>query len=668
MTAIATAPYGTWPTPISARAAAAGLSGGHLAAPSYVDVVGGEVWWVEPRPHERGRMTLMRRAYGTSCVPVLPAPWNVRSRVIEYGGRPWDAAVAETGVLVVFVHFEDQRLYAVEADAPDAVPRPLTPLSPVGAGARWAEPEIDLVRGEVRGILEEFTGAGSTDVRRVIAAVPLDGSAALDRAAVRELTDDRSRFISSVRYSPDGRRVCWLAWDHPHMPWDAAALHVADLAADGSFRDARALIGGPGDPIAQAEWTQDGRLVVAAERTGWWNLYRVNPRTGTARAILPAREEFAGLQRMGLRWFLPLPDGRIAALHGRGAQRLALLEPNTAELTDVPGPWTEWLPTLAASSSHVIGVAGTAFSGLEVVSVDLATAKATAVVDGPGPRVARRYLPEPERRMFTGPDGREIHAVLHAPRHPRLTGPAGAAPPYIVWAHPGPGLRPVRVRNLEIAFFTSRGLGVVEVDYGGTPGYGRAYRDRLRGRWGKVDVEDCAVIARALLWERRASRVAIRGLSAGGFTAAASLISTDVYDCAALLCPLLDLTSVAEGGTHDFEAHYLDWLVGPPSLVPSRYRDRSPADHPEQIAAPFLLVQGAEDVVCPPGQSTEFVERVREKSAVEYVHRIFDGEGHGLRRPAAIARSLELELSLYARVFGFAPGRTARRRTRAPKE
>jgi dipeptidyl aminopeptidase/acylaminoacyl peptidase len=658
MTASATAPYGTWPTPITARAAAAGLSGGQLVAPSYLDVVGDEVWWVEPRPQEQGRMALMRRAYGEPPVPVLPTPWNPRSRVIEYGGRPWHAAATETGVLAVFVHFDDQRLYAVEADSPGAQPRPLTPLSGIGAGARWAEPEIDLARGEVRGVLEEFTGSGPGDVRRVIAAVSLDGSAARERSAIRELTDDRSRFISSVRYAPDGRRVCWLAWDHPHMPWDAAALHVADIDKDGSFRNARTLIGGPGDPIAQAEWTPDGRLLVAAERTGWWNLYRVSPKTGAPRALFPAKEEFAGLQRMGLRWFLPLPDGRVATLHGRGAQRLALLEPATGQLTDVAGPWTEWLPCLAASSTHVIGVAGAPSGGLEVVSVEIDTAKATAVVDAPGPRVARKYLPEPEPRTFTGPDGREIHAVLHAPRHPRLTGPADSVPPYIVWAHPGPGLRPIRVRNLEIAFFTSRGFGVVEVDYGGTPGYGRAYRDRLRERWGETDVEDCAAVARALLEQRYASKVAIRGLSAGGFTAAASLVSTDVYAGAMLLCPLLDLTRMARGGTHDFEAHYLDWLIGPLALVPSRYRDRSPAAHPERITAPFVLVQGAEDVVCPPEQSTEFVARVREKSAVDHVHRVFDGEGHGFRRLATIARSLELELALYERVFGFVPDKT----------
>ena len=562
-------------------------------------------------------------------------------------------------MVVVFVHFDDQRIYALDVDVAGATPRPLTPLSTVGGGLRWSDPEIDLGRGEVRCILEEFTGDGPGDLRRVIAAVPLDGSAAEDRAAVRELSDDKSRFLSSVRYAPDGRRVLWLAWNHPHMPWDAAELRIADIDDDGYFREVRTLMGRPGDPFAQAEWMPDGSVLAAAERSGWWNLYRIDPASGKTEVILPAEEDFAGLQRMGLRWFVPLPDGRVAVLHGQGAQRLALLDPETAkltELTDTSQAWSEWLPHLAASGTNIVGVAGGPVTRFSVVFVETTTGTTTVLSDASSAAAAveSAFLPTPEQRTFTAADGRSVHATLHAPRNPHATGPADAAPPWIVWAHPGPGLRPARVLNLESAFFTSRGLGVVEVDYGGTPGYGRGYRERLRGQWGVVDVEDCATVARTLLDEGRASHVAIRGLSAGGFTAAASLVGTDIYACAVLICPLLDLSLVAEGGTHDFEAHYLDWLVGHSALSAKRYSWRSPATHPELIAAPFVLLQGAEDVVCPPEQSAEFLRRVRAEGQVEYVHRVFPDEGHGFRRPESLAESLELELALYARVFGFA--------------
>ena len=277
----AVAPFGSWDSPISAETATAGLAAGRLAAPSYVGVGGDEVWWVEPRPEEGGRTALVRRSPDGATDSLLPAPWDVRSRVIEYGGRPWSAAGDARGTQVVFVHCADQRLYAVRVEhGRCGTPHPLTPLSPVGAGLRWAEPELDLVRGQVRCVLEEFTGEGAGEVRRVQVVVPLDGSAAQDRSAVRELAPAAHRFITLARLSPDGRQAAWIAWDHPHMPWDGAALCIAEVGEDGGLRGSRTLTGGPGDPVAQAEWLPNGTLVAACENTGWWNLYAVDTRTG----------------------------------------------------------------------------------------------------------------------------------------------------------------------------------------------------------------------------------------------------------------------------------------------------------------------------------------------------------------------------------------------------
>ncbi|ETK37789.1 S9 family peptidase [Microbispora sp. ATCC PTA-5024] len=652
----APAPYGSWASPITAELATTGMTAGQPAFPSYVGLVGDEVWWVEPRPEEDGRTVLMRRTRDGSAVSVLPAPWNVRSRVIEYGGRPWAAAPGDRGVVAVFVHLPDQRLYACEPDVPDARPRPLTPVSPVGGGLRWAEPEIDPARGEVRCVLEEFTGEGPGDLRRLLVAVPLDGSAAGDRAAVRQVCDDGHRFVSGARFSPDGRQAVWLAWDHPHMPWDAAELRIADIGPDGTARRVRTLTGGPGDPVAQAEWGADGRVLAACERTGWWTLYSVDPETGAAEALHPAEEDVAGCQRLGLRWFVPLPGGRVAVLHGAGAQRLAVMDAAGGAPVDVAGPWTEWLPHLDATGGRVVGVAADSRSPYEVVEVDTATVTGRPVNPAPRVPVDPKFLPEPVSRVFTGPGGRPIHANVYEPQNRDATGPERERPPYVVWAHGGPGLRAPLTLNLEIAYFTSRGIGVVDVNYGGTPGYGRAYRERLRGQWGVVDVDDCAAVARALVREgvAAAGRLAIRGHSAGGFTAAVSLSATDVYACATLYYPVLDLWSLAQGLTHDFEAHYLDSLVGPPASVPERYHERSPASRTAAVTTPFLLLQGADDVICPPDQSKRFLERMAEQG-VPHRHLLFEGEGHGFRGRAAMVAALEAELSFYGDVFGFTP-------------
>jgi dipeptidyl aminopeptidase/acylaminoacyl peptidase len=651
-----TLPYGSWPSPIDAGVAAA-----HDGRPEYVGCVGAEVWWTEPRPEEGGRRALVRRrAEDATAGSVLPAPWNVRSRVIEYGGQPWAGVERPGGAgpLLVFVHFADQRLYAYEPDAPGAEPRPLTPVSEVGGGLRWADPCVHVERGEVWCVLEEFTGAGPTDLRRVIAAVPLDGSAAEDRGAVRELTDDRHRFVTGARLSPDGTRAAWLAWDHPLMPWDGTRIMLAKVGPDGRFGAPEPFAGGPGESIAQVEWDGAGRLLFAGDRTGWWNLYRADPATAAPPVPLcPREEEFGGpLWRVGLRWFQPLPDGRIAVVHGKGATALGTLDPDSGELLDVVGPWTEWASTLAVHGTRVFGVAAGPRSGHEVVEWETATSTHRVIGSPHHDPVDPAYYPEPRIRTFAGPQGRDIHAHVYPPHHPEHTAPDGTLPPYVVWAHGGPTSRVPLVLDLEIAYFTSRGIGVVEVNYGGSAGYGRDYRNRLREQWGVVDVEDCAAVAGALAAEGTADpdRLAIRGGSAGGWTAAASLANTDLYACGTISYPILDLTGWGTGETHDFESQYLESLVGPLAEVPERYRERSPSEHAHRITVPFLVLQGLDDVICPPAQCERFLARIAGRK-LPHAYLTFEGEGHGFRRADTMVRALEAELSLYAQVFGLQP-------------
>ncbi|MGQ4334891.1 S9 family peptidase [Streptomyces hayashii] len=661
-------PYGSWPSPIDASLAAA-----HDGRPDHVGFVGDEVWWTAPRPAEDGRRALVRRRVDGTQEPVLPAPWNVRSRVVEYGGHPWAGEVAADGPLVVFAHFADQRLYAYEPDR-GGEPRPLTPLSPVGGGLRWAEPQLLLGRGEVWCVLEEFTGEAPTDLRRVLAAVPLDGSAARDRTAVRELTDDGRRFVTGARLSPDGRRAAWLAWDHPLMPWEGTDVVVADVTDDGRLGDARVVAGGPGESVAQVDWTRaaggEGRpaggpaggparaagegLLYTSDRSGWWNLYRDHE------PLCPRAEEFGGaLWKLGQRWFAPLENGLVAVVHGRGATALGILDPQSGELVDAAGPWTEFAPTLAVRGEAVVAVAAGPRSAYEVVELDARTGRARVIGAAHDDAVDPAYYPEPRIRTFTGPDGRDVHAHVYPPHHPGVVAPGHELPPYVVWAHGGPTDRAPLVLDLEIAYFTSRGVGVAEVDYGGSTGYGRQYRERLREQWGVVDVEDCAAVALALADEGAADRerLAIRGGSAGGWTAAASLTGTDVYACGTIRYPVLDLVAWATGETHDFESRYLDSLVGPLADVPARYAERSPVEHADRITVPFLLLQGLDDVICPPAQCELFLGRLTRLAGrpVPHAYLAFEGEGHGFRRAATNVRALEAELSLYAQVFGLNP-------------
>ncbi|MCZ7434355.1 S9 family peptidase [Streptomyces sp. WMMC1477] len=659
-----TAPYGTWPSPLDARTVAA-----HDGRPEFLGAVGGELWWTAPRPEEGGRRALLRLPAPDAAggddpgTPrsVLPPPWDVRNRVLEYGGLPWAAAARATGgPLLVFCHQGDQRLYAHEPDVPGAGPRPLTPLGSRGEGLRWADPEVHLDRGEVWCVLEEFTGERPTDVRRVPVAVPLDGSAADDRSRVRELAPAQHDFVTGPKLSPDGRQAVWLAWDHPNMPWDGTELRCAEVAADGCLTAARTVLGGRAESVVQADWAADGTLLAVSDASGWWNLCRVDPRGGDAVGLCPRAEEFGdGLWKLGLRWFAPLADGTVAVLHGRGAKRLGVLDPHTGDLVDAVGSWTEWAPTLAVDGTRVVGVGAGARSGYEIVELDTATGHSRVLAERHADAVDPAYYPHPVERTFTGPDGREVHAHVYPPANPRARGPEGEAPPYVIWVHGGPTSRVPLVLDLEIAYFTSRGIGVAEVNYGGSTGYGRAYRERLRGGWGVVDVADCATVALGLAEEGSAdrARLAIRGGSAGGWTTAVSLTSpaaAGVYACGTISFPILEPEGWSGDDTHDFESRYLEGLIGDPERDAERYRERSPARNAHRMTAPFLLLQGLDDVICPPAQCERFLDALAAAGGtpVPHTYLTFEGEAHGFRRADTIARAVEAELDLYLDVFG----------------
>jgi acetyl esterase/lipase len=662
-------PYGTWASPITATDVAS-----EDARPGWPGWVSGDLWWTESRPNEGGRITLMRRRASPGAGPdgteaaeeMLPAPWYVRSRVIEYGGHPWAARPAGPAGPVVFANWADQRLYRLEPEVPGSEPRPVSPVPEIRAGMRFADlfihPELD----EAWCVRETRTGPKPTDVSRDIVAVPLDGSAAEDPRLIRVLAASH-HFLCCPRLSPDGERLSWIGWDHPSMPWDETVLCVAEVTA-GKTGPEKVVAGGGRQAIVQAEWAGPRTLVYVSDPDDWWNLYRLElspgePEPSGPQALCPREEEFGGaIWQLGQRWLAPLADGTIAAIHGRGASRLSVLGPDGV-LRAVDSPYTEWASSLAASGTEVAAVAANPHRPHEVVRVDAVSRETRVVRAAPAGTADPAYLPEPQARAFRAADGRDIHASVYPPRNPAFTGPADQPPPYVVFVHGGPTSRASMVYDLEISYFTSRGIGVAEVNYGGSTGYGRAYRERLVHNWGVVDTADCAEVARALAAEGTAdgSRLAIRGGSAGGWTTACSLVTDGTYQGGVIYYPILDLAGWRSGETHDFESQYLESLVGPWPQASALYRDRSPVNRADNLSAPFLLLQGLEDVICPPLQAERFLDRVAGRG-IPHAYLAFEGEQHGFRRAETIVAALEAELSFLGQVLGFEPADVPRLR------
>ncbi|MEW2170732.1 prolyl oligopeptidase family serine peptidase [Streptomyces sp. NPDC007027] len=687
-------PYGSWPSPITADDAARGD-----ALLEWAGFLGDDVCWTEVLPEEDGRSGLMRQT-ADGVEEVLPPGWDVRTRVIEYGGRPWLALSGRAADGLVFTHGPDQRLHRWR---PGSEPVPLSPPGAWPGELRYADFAVH--GDEVWCLRETVADDTARSAVRHLVAVPLDGSAAEDPSRVRELAATH-HFMTGPRIEPGGGRVAWLGWDHPDMPWDSTRLMVAAVLPDGTLGPPSVRMGGEGEAVTQADWATDGSgtLYAVSDPDGWWNVHAVD-RDGGTRSLCPRPEEFGeALWRIGLRWCLPLLDGTLAVIHGVGERRLGILGADGA-LTDFADPATEWhfaatdgrrIAAVASSPGRRRTVvladpadgsvrtvrapsaeAGSPASDLPAPAADAPARDArmpasgadapardarmpAAGADAPAPSAesvpSDAYATTPFRRTYRADDGEPVHVHVYPPHHPAVTGPADELPPCLVLAHGGPTSRSHLVLNQEISYFTSRGIGVVDVQYGGSTGYGRAYRERLRHRWGRTDVQDCATAARGLIAEGLADpdRIAIRGGSAGGWTAVASIAAEPgLYRAAAVYYPVLDPVSWREE-THDFESRYLDGLIGPWPDTADRYARQSPLREADRIRTPFVLLQGLDDTVCPPAQAERLLRRI-DPDTVPYRFLTFEGEGHGFRRSATVAASLRAELRLYADALGFTP-------------
>ncbi|THG32875.1 S9 family peptidase [Naasia lichenicola] len=629
------APYGSWVSPISAADVA---QGSHpVQSGRYV---GDDIWWSELRGSEGGRYGVFRaNPDGGEPIAVLPAPWNARSRVHEYGGGAWTAT--DDGALV-FVQFGDQRVHLLRAGAE---PTPLTP-----GGEHFSFGELSVRGDEVIAIRELEDGKR---VARDIVAIPLDGTAADDPARIRTLASG-SDFVVAPRFSPDGTHLAWIAWDHPQMPWDGTELRVAPIAADGTIGEPRTLLGGPDESVLQPEWRDDATLTAITDASGFWNLATVSL-DGTSSPLLTQERDTGGpLWNVGTTWYAPLESGtgsgRVLLQSTFGSDRLELLDLGTGVAVELDVPFTSILLADRRGSRLLFdgGAAGIA-GGMRELDLDTGALRDIRLDVDALPDEA--YLPLAEERTFAG--AREVHAIVYPPRNPDYTAPDGELPPYIAFVHGGPTAHTQASLNLVFAYYTSRGIGVVDVNYGGSTGYGREYRNRLRGQWGIVDVEDVITVVQGLAAEGSADpkRLGIEGGSAGGWTVLAALTGSDVFSAGVSLYGVADLTALAEF-THDFESRYTDGLVGPLPEAQAIYDERSPLNHIDRLSTPVLLLQGLDDPVVPPAQSERFRDGLLAKG-IPHAYVAFEGESHGFRKTETRIRAREASLSFYGQVLGF---------------
>ena len=634
------APYGTWSSPITAAMVATGAVG--LGEPTLDD---GVAYWVERRAAEGGRSVLVRSDPFSSPTDVVPAGFDVRSRAHGYGGG---AYTVRRGT-VVFSNDADQRLYRLDGDA---VPVAITPDTE--ARHRFADGRITEDARWWIGVRERHEGDRNTDVVNELVVLPIDGS-----SEPRIVAGGRD-FYAGPRLSPDGSQLAFLSWDLPWMPWDGCELWVAAVGLDGGSGEVRHVAGRDGEEsIWQPTWSPGGDLVFASDRSGWWNLEVVR---GDDRRVLHAAEAEFGYPHWAFdeRSFAFLADGSIVCWYERdGRSHLAIVDPATGELLDldVPHDAHEWGPGVDAEGTTILYVAGAAAIPNEVVWLDVTARSVDVLRSSADVPVDPAYLPEPRAITFPTEDGQHAHALWYAPANPVAEGPAEERPPLIVMSHGGPTSAATPIFSLGHAFWTSRGFGVVDVNYGGSTGYGRAYRERLNGNWGVVDLADCVAAARSLVeaGEADPDRLLIRGGSAGGYTTICALTYTDVFAAGATYYGIADLERFATGDGHKFESRYEHTLVGPYPGSADLYRERSPIHAVDRLSTPMLVLQGTEDDVVPPVQAEIIVAALRER-AIPHAYLLFEGEGHGFRRAETLVRAREAELSFYAQVLGFEPG------------
>ena len=626
------APYGTWSSPVSAQLLVTDAV--RLSTPS---ADGDAIYWVEGRPSEGGRYVLVRRTATGAVEDVVPEGFGVRTLAHEYGGR---CVVVHDGVAYVS-NFADQRLYRL---APGRAPEAITPEPPSERAWRYADPVVT-PDGRHLICVSERHGEGGVDNSLVV--LPTDGS-----AEPRVLAEGHD-FFAAPALSPDGRRLAWVAWDHPQMPWDGTELCEAELSETLETTGVRVVAGGTTEAVQEPRYGADGSLYFISDRTGWWNLY-LDAADGPV-PLAPRPAEFAQPAWVfGRASYAPRPDGSVAVTWAEGGRMHLGTVAAGHELIEVPLAATA-IGELSMAGDRVVAIVGSPTAPPAVVTIDLGSGACTVLKESRQVTVDAAYLSVPEAIEFPTEEGLTAFGLYYAPTNPGFVAPAGSLPPLIVASHGGPTSNCSSVLDFEIQFWTSRGFAVVDVDYGGSTGYGRAYRERLKGKWGVVDLDDCVNAARFCVATGRADPdgLLIHGGSAGGYTTLCALTFRDVFAAGASYYGVGDLGALARD-THKFESRYLDGMVGPWPGRQDLYEERSPIFHTDLLSTPVILFQGLEDQVVPPAQAEAMVVALRAKG-VPFAYIAYEGEQHGFRQAGTIVHSIEAELSFYGQILGFEP-------------
>ncbi len=623
-----TAPYGSWKSPITSDLIVAGTVG-----LGQVRLDGEDVYWIEQRPTEGGRNVVVRRIPDGTTSDMTPRPFNARTRVHEYGG----GAYAVRDGALYFSNFTDQRLYH---QIGKAEPRPLTSED----GLRYADASVDTQRNRLLCVREDHRAEGTTAVNTLVS---------IDLASGEETSVvSGSDFYSNPRLSPDGTQLAWLAWKHPHMPWDGTELWVGTIRSDGSLAAATPVAGGDAESIFQPEWSPFGILYFISDRSGWWNLYRV--RNGNIEALCEKAADFGRPQWVfGMATYAFASANRIICTYTvDGIWHMASLDPGTRQCDAIELSYTE-LGDVYVSAGKAVFLAGSPTEPISIVQLDLKTHARTVLRKSSGLDLDPGYLSAPQAIAFPTEHARTAHGLFYPPKNADYAALEEERPPLVVKSHGGPTSAAQTALDLRIQYWTSRGFAVLDVNYGGSSGYGRAYRQRLNGQWGIVDVDDCANGAGYLV-ERDAvdaERLTITGGSAGGYTTLCALTFRTTFRAGASHYGISDLEALAQD-THKFESRYTDNLVGPYPERQAVYYERSPIHFTQQLSCPLIIFQGLEDKIVPPNQAELMVSALRAKGLpVAYVP--FAGEQHGFRKAENIKRALDGELYFYSQIFGF---------------
>ena len=614
-------PYGSWPSPLTASRVTAGA-----LRLDHVQLDGEDVYWVEGRASEGGRYVIVRRTADGAIIDVTPTVFNVRTRVHEYGGA---AYTVDRGT-IYFANFADQRIYR---QRPGAVPEPIT-----AEGGFYADFRVDRTRDRLISVREDHSKAG--EAINTIVAIG-GGETVLVSGA---------DFYSDPIVSPDGASLAWLQWHHPNMPWDGTELCVARFETDGTLGPARTIAGGATESIFQPEWSPDGTLYFVSDRSGWWNLHRLL--NGEVEVVHAMAAEFGKPQwTFSMVTYAFMSAERIAATYTQGGRwQLALIDTRSRTCTPVPLP-VQPLESIHATADAIYFIGGSATEANAITRLALADRSTEVLRSASAERIEPAWISVPEAITFTAA-GRDVHAFYYPPVNPAVTAPAGERPPLLVLTHGGPTGASSDVLDSKVQFWTSRGFAMLDINYSGSTGYGRAYRERLNGQWGIADVTDAVGGAEAMVAAGKAdpARLAIRGGSAGGYTTLAALTFHQVFKAGASYYGISDL-EVLQQDTHKFESRYNESLIGPYPAAREVYVARSPIHFTDRLSCPIILFQGLDDKVVPPNQSEMMAAAVRKKGLkVKYV--TFEGEQHGFRKAENIIRALEEELAFYRDVFG----------------